>query len=219
MMVETHHKEFIDSQMKELAAYDALRPKGHVYEFHHHSERVARLMRNFASQLGMDDDMAETLYWATLPHDIGKKKLDVDIWDTKDAPTAEQKQLRRTHTQHGVAIVQNHFGEEECQSSPFLKMMLDIMENHHETMDGQGFLGKTGEELSREVRMACICDAFDGWSVRRPSFDENRDLSPSGVLHRMEFEKQGQFDPTLLKTFKETVLCLSKSSLSPILCF
>ena len=86
-----------------------------------------------------------------------------------------------------------------------MNVMTDIMENHHECIDGTGFTGKTEKDLSLEVRMACICDAFDGWSVIRPHFGD-RDVSPPAVIHRMKTEKAGQFDERLLNLFEETIL-------------
>jgi putative nucleotidyltransferase with HDIG domain len=210
MVIDKKHKDFITSQMANLAAYNARRPKDHVYEFHLHSERVAQTMRQLAKKMGYDDMTAESLYWATLPHDIGKMSLPVEIWDLQDRPTEEEKAIRRTHTSLGVEMVRKEFGE-ECKTSPFLRLMIDIMHDHHETLDGKGFLGKKADTLSQEVRMACICDAFDGWSVRRPNFAEDRDLSPQGVIRRMENEKAGQFDTKILNSFKEIVLCSSKS--------
>jgi polar amino acid transport system substrate-binding protein len=204
MMIDEAYKKYITDQMQALAAYDAARPDGHVYEFHVHAERVAYLMKDLALTVGYDADMADILYSATLPHDIGKMALPVEIWDLEDKPTEDQKAERRTHTTHGINMIRNEFGD-RCDTDPFLKLMLDIMENHHETMDGQGFLGKTGNQLSREVRMACICDAFDGWSVKRPHFGD-RDVSPSAVVMRMEIEKAGQFDQGLLEHFKKVVI-------------
>lgn len=218
MIVKQKFKDFITCQIEELGRYDAMRPDGHVYEFHLHSERVATMMKAFAVKMGMGDDMAEALYWATLPHDIGKMKLSVNIWDSVDKPTEEQKLLRRTHTTTGIQIMRDEFGD-ECDNNTFLALTLDIMENHHECIDGTGFIGKTGDQLSREVLMACICDAFDGWSIARPHFSEQRDISPKGVIHRMESEKNGHFDTNLLKTFKEIVLCSSKPYLSPPLSY
>lgn len=201
MMIEQIHRDFITAQMQNLAIYDALRPANHIYEFHLHSERVARSTQKLALAAGYTADMADTLYWATLPHDIGKMTLPVTIWDIDGKPNIEQKAERRTHTWRGSKIIRDNFGK-ECETSPFLTLMIDIMENHHEAMDGSGFLGKTGEQLSREVKMACICDAFDGWSIKRPHFND-RDVSPAGVIHRMETEKTGQFDPDLLDLFKQ----------------
>lgn len=191
---------YIVDRMRDLAIYDGTRPQGHVYEFHHHAERVAGLLRDFALYMGWTQGHAETLYWACLPHDIGKTALPVSIWDSAEKPTKEEKALRRTHVAEGLNIVRNHF-DDAMLATPFLRILLDIMENHHESLDGTGLFRKTAGDLSLIARMACICDSFDGWRVFRPHFGD-RDISADGVITRMETEKEGQFDKDLLRLFR-----------------
>lgn len=212
MVVSQKHKDFIEAKLKKLEAYDTLRPEGHVYEFHLHSRRVAESMKTLAKTMGYKDTMQNALYWATLPHDIGKMALPVHLWDSGKKPSDKIKDERRAHTTQGVDMVRAEFGD-ECASAPFLKLMIDIMENHHEHCNGTGYLGKTATDLSQEVRMACICDAFDGYSTYRAHFGD-RDISPKAVIHRMQVEKSGQFDEEILKSFKETMKCQLKPSLS-----
>ena len=222
MVVKQRYKNFIEDELAKLAAYDALRPDGHVYEFDRHSRRVAHNTKQLALKAGYDQNHAECLYWATLPHDIGKTSLPVSIWDLPHKPTEKEKALRREHTVKGIDRVRAVFGE-ECNTDPLLRMMLDIMENHHETLNGTGFLGRTEVELSRDVQMVCICDAFDGWSVPRAHFG-NRDTSPAAVIARMKNEKAGQFNTSLLNQFSKLATIGSSQcqlqlySLSPLPC-
>jgi HD-GYP domain-containing protein (c-di-GMP phosphodiesterase class II) len=196
-----HWLFFIEGQLLELRDYDALRPKGHVYEFDTHSQRVAYLMDIFAQYLGWGDEMANMLYWATLPHDIGKKSLPVHIWDSVEKPTKEEKSLRRTHVAEGLKIIKDELSDEALETS-FARILLEIMENHHEALDGSGLFGKSADHIQLLSRMSAICDSFDGWGVERPHFGD-RDISINGVLTRMETEKQGQFDEELLKLFRQ----------------
>lgn len=196
-----HWLFFIEGKLLELRDYDAKRPKGHVYEFDTHSYRVAYLMDIFAQYLGWGEDIANMLYWATLPHDIGKMALPVHIWDSEDKPSKEEKALRRTHVAEGLEIIKDELSDEVLEM-PFARVLLDIMENHHEALDGSGLFGKSGDELTLLSRMSAICDSFDGWGVERPHFGD-RDISINGVLVRMETEKQGQFDEELLGLFRQ----------------
>lgn len=197
-MTHTAYQSFIEDELKRLEAYDALRPAGHVYEFHKHVRRVARNMKLLALAMNLGAARAETLYWAALAHDAGKRLLPPSIWDVGNKPDTETKKLRRQHTQLGVQIVDDAFGA-ACHE-PFLDLLRDLMANHHEAMDGSGWLKKKGDALSLEARMLCICDAFDGYSVWRPHYGQ-RDISPAGVLHRMRVEKAGHFDDALLEVF------------------
>jgi len=204
MVVEQHYKTYIENQLNKLADYNARRIKAHIYDFHLHSKRVAESIRNLSAHMGHGEGMRDALYWATLPHDIGKMALPLNMWDKDEKPSDDIKNQRRAHTSLGVNMIRAEFGE-ECDTSPFLKLLIDIVSNHHENMDGSGYQGKTADDLTTEVRMACICDAFDGYSVHRPHFGD-RDISPKAVIKRMEVEKAGQFDPDILKIFKEIVL-------------
>lgn len=194
-------ESYIEYIMERLVQYNAQRPAGHPYPFHEHSRRVAVLMKNFALHLGWDAENAQTLYWATLPHDIGKTALPVEIWDKEDKPSDEEKAKRRTHVQEGLNLIKREFDQAELEK-PFTRLLLIIMENHHEALDGSGLFGKHDDQIDLISRMSCICDSFDGWSVERPHFGD-RDISIKSVLNRMKVEKSGQFDSELLKQFEK----------------
>jgi len=218
MIISDTHKKFITNALIDLENYDSQRPLGHAYQFHSHSERVAQTMKKLALKMGYDSEMAETLYWVTLPHDMGKMAFDIPLWDYKDSdgkptkPPEEIKMIRRRHTTEGINFMQQTFGD-NFDTDPVLKLMADLMENHHEAMNGSGFLGKTGDQLSREVRMLCIVDAADGWSIIRPH-KKPSDVTPDKVYNKMSVTNAGQFDPEILSIFKEIILCPSKHSLS-----
>ena len=188
-------RPFIVDHMQILEAYDNLRPKGHPYAFHTHSKRVAENARIVALELGWEEEKADNLYWAAWPHDIGKMRLPVDLWDSKDKPGKQIKAARRSHTLTGVRIIEEHFND--CLDHPFIQLMSEVMLRHHEALDGSGYLGMKKQDLSLPVQIVALVDAFDGWSCWRPHFGK-RDISPAGVLKRMRVEKKGQFDPKLV---------------------
>lgn len=197
------YQDFIDEELARLEAYDALRPAGHVYEFHKHVRRVARNLKLLALAMGQGEARAEDLHQAALLHDAGKRLLPIEIWDVRGKPDNETKKLRRQHTSLGVKILDDRFGADD--HNPFLDLTRDLMAHHHEAVDGSGWLGLKGDQLSLEARMLCICDAFDGYSTWRPHFGD-RDISAAGVLKRMSEEKAGQFDADILKVFSDIKL-------------
>ncbi len=192
---------FIEAQLRELKEYDEQRPEGHTYIFHEHAERVAQNVKKTCLHMGLGKLVAENMYWAVLPHDIGKKYLPLLLWDTEEKPCGDLKKARRTHTLLGAKIVEEHLSDID---HPFKDLMIDIMVNHHEQMDGSGTHGVPGEELSYPVRLAAIVEAYDGWRIWRPHYGE-RDISPSGVLKRMRTEKGADvFDMELFEAFAGT---------------
>lgn len=193
-------QSFIQDQMDDLRAYDAQRPDGINYIFHEHAQRVAINMKRTCLHLGLGELVAENMHLATLPHDIGKKNLPVNIWDNEEKPDSSVKQYRRTHTLLGAQIAEKHLHDID---HPFKDLMIDIMANHHEQMDGNGTHGKTAEALSKPVRLAAIVEAYDGWRIWRPHYG-GRDISPPGVIKRMREEKGAEiFDMDLFEAFAE----------------
>ncbi|MGB4106946.1 MAG: HD domain-containing phosphohydrolase [Alphaproteobacteria bacterium] len=194
---------FILGEMKKLKAYDALRPAGIKYIFHEHAERVARDVEKTCLHMRLSEIVARNMYWASLPHDIGKRLLLPNVWDheEKPDPDGELYRQRRTHTDLGAdEIVEKEHGDVKHL---FKDLMIDIMRNHHERVDGKGYRGLTAEQLSMPVRLAAIVEAFDGLRIRRPHFEPDRDTSIPGVLKRMREEKAGQFDVELFEAFAE----------------
>jgi len=193
-------KPFIEQQLEELKAYDAQRPDNITYVFHEHAERVANNVKKTCLHMGLGDKVANNIYWAVLIHDIGKKELSINIWDTVDKPTGELKELRRTHTVIATKLVQERFKDID---HPFKNLIIDIMLHHHEQMDGKGTLGIPAAELSAPVRLCAIIEAYDGWQIWRPHYGD-RDISNAGVIKRMREEKGAAiFDMELFEAFAE----------------
>ena len=202
-------RPFIEDELDRLKDFDEKRaawvkqnlPPAYsmTYVFHEHARRVSEDMRKTALHIGLPQHTAEALYWAMLPHDIGKHTLPVHIWDMMEKPDDGVKLMRRSHTEKGVQIVNNVLEP----GHPFIDLMLDIMLNHHEQMDGGGFRGLRGGALSAPVRLACIVESFDGYSIERPHFGD-RDISVEGVLKRMREEKgAAHYDMELFEAFAE----------------
>lgn len=191
---------FIKEQLEDLKSYDEQRPDDITYIFHEHAERVAGNIKKACLHMGLSDLTAENMYWAVLPHDIGKKLLPVDVWDREEKPDNNLKKFRRTHTLLGAQIVEEYFHD---IAHPFKDLMIDVMRYHHEQMDGNGTHGIPGDKLSSPVRLAAIVEAYDGWRIWRPHYGD-RDISPAGVIKRMREEKGADiFDMELFEAFAD----------------
>ncbi len=193
-------RNFIEDQMAELKVYDDKRPGDHTYIFHEHAERVAQNMKKTCLHMKLGNLVAENMYWAILPHDIGKKNMPVDLWDKEEKPTNQLKKFRRTHTLLGAQITQEYLHDID---HPMKDLIIDIQIKHHGQMDGQGPNNTPAEAMSKPVRLAAIVEAYDGWRIWRPHYGE-RDISIKGVLNRMREEKGAEiFDMELFEAFAE----------------
>ena len=205
-------KPFIEKELKDLKSYDDKRPDDITYIFHEHAQRVADNMKKTCLHMGLGETIAHNMYWAILPHDIGKKNLPPDIWDKEEKPTNSLKKFRRTHTLLGAQIVQEYFPD---TNHPFKELMIEIMAYHHEQMDGHGTHGIAGEKLSPPIRLAAIVEAYDGWRIWRPHYAD-RDISIPGVLNRMREEKGAEiFDMDIFESFAEMKMLEYKENAKP----
>lgn len=206
-------KSFIDESLAALKALDEERkawvtanlPDDYVmtYFFYDHTMRVSEDVRKTALHLGLSETVAENMYMAMLVHDVGKTRLPASLWDMVEKPEDDIKAKRRSHTERGIEIVKETLGDLD---HPFIDLMCDIMLCHHEQMNGEGYLGLHGDQLSAPVRLACIVESFDGYSIVRPHFG-NRDISNAGVITRMRDEKGADFyDMNLFEAFAATKL-------------
>lgn len=193
---------FIEAEVLKLEKYEIDRPDDATYIFHEHIHRAAREMEMTCHYLGWPEPIPTNLYWAMLPHDLGKRKIDVELWDLEEKPSEDIREERRAHTDYGVKIVEKHLGH---LTHPFIDLMVDIIANHHEHMDGSGFRGLTGDQLSTPVRLAAIIESFDGYQTWRPHFGD-RDISTAGVLKRMREEKSQLYDMELFAAFEKMKL-------------
>jgi PAS domain S-box-containing protein len=137
----------------------------HVIEFcdpytANHQERVAELACLVGKNMGLADDVIESLYFNGLLHDIGKISIPKSIL-TKPGELAEEEwALIHAHTKQGYDIL-----KEADLPWPVAEVALQ----HHERMDGSGYPnGIGGDELSLEVNILAVCDVVEAMSSHRP---------------------------------------------------
>lgn len=126
-----------------------------------------------------------------LLHDIGKAKVDSDIWSKKGTLTENEKIEMRRHT---------HYGYELLRNVPAINDGVKLAAlQHHERIDGSGYpLGVTGERIHPYAKIVAIADIFHAMTQNRIY---KRASSPYIALERLKEESFGQLDPQLVRTF------------------
>lgn len=138
-----------------------------------HLQRMARYARVIAKEVartaGRDDEFVEQLYLYAPLHDIGKiaipdrillkpGKLDPDEWE-----------IMKTHTTRGREMIDKITHDLRVEGLPNDQMLKNIVELHHEAMDGSGYPhGLSGEEIPLEARIVSVADVFDALVSDRP---------------------------------------------------
>lgn len=124
-----------------------------------HSERVAKYSEMIARKMGYSDDDAKTLYIMALMHDVGKIGIPDTIINKPGTLTDEEFKIVKSHPVIGADILK--------EVDAFEKIS-EIALNHHERVDGKGYPnGLTGNEISDEVAIVSVADAYDAMTSRR----------------------------------------------------
>ena len=136
---------------------------------YHHSQKVAQIAKQLASDSGLSEANCDMVYVAGLLHDVGKLKTPDDIL-YKDGPLeGVELSIMKRHSVDTMITMDNFFPDSKIGQ---------WAANHHEKLDGSGYPYQLkGEQLDIESRIIAIADIFQALSQNRPyrgqlSFEE-----------------------------------------------
>jgi HD-GYP domain-containing protein (c-di-GMP phosphodiesterase class II) len=157
---------------------------------HGHSERVAALGRELATEAGLGEALAERVYMAGLLHDVGKIGVPESVLQKTGRLTPEEFEQMKKHPQIGARILAD------------VKQIKDLIPgvlHHHERYDGNGYPhGLAGENIPLFGRLICLADCFDAMTSNRTY----RKAMPLEVaLTEIRRCSGTQFDPALTEAF------------------
>ncbi len=158
-------------------------PKGH-------SERVTKLIMEFADDLGLDDETKAQLRHGALLHDIGKMGVSDSIL-TKPGPLDEYETAQsKEHTL---------FAKKMLHDIAYLESLTDIPAYHHEQWDGKGY--PEGLDAERIPYTARIFSLIDNW-VSLTSHQSYRPAwSHEKAFAYIEEQAGKKFDKTITEDF------------------
>ena len=155
-----------------------------------HSERVARLSRMIAHEVGeLSADEIEKIYKAALLHDVGKMYEEYAPLLRKDSKlTQEERELLQTHALRSAELV--------GIVSDFKGTVLDSVRSHHERWDGRGYPhGLAGDTIPLGARIIMVSDTIDAMTTDRPY---RKALPVDVVIAELQKHRGTQFDPQLV---------------------
>lgn len=156
------------------------------------SRRVTFYSLKMLEKLHVNKAEVSQIELAGLLHDIGMIGVAEDILNKSQKLTPEEFEQIKKHVDHSVKILED------------IKQLYEvnkIIKYHHEYYDGNGYpCGLRGEEIPLGSRIIAVADAFDSMVSNRAY---RQGLSPQEALGHIEERAGTQFDPHLVKLFKE----------------
>ncbi len=155
-----------------------------------HTRRVALYSVEIGYDMGLSSAEIERLEQAALLHDIGKVGIDLDILQKRGPLSQEELRKIQQHTLIGARIL---------EGVPFLGESREIIKQHHEWFNGQGYpFGLCGEEILLEARIIAVADAFDAMTTKRPY---RTAMTYRAALDEIASLAEIQFDPDVVCVF------------------
>jgi len=124
------------------------------FSLHKHSKRVGHYAMRTAQIAGLSEDDVQNVLIAGLLHDVGKLGLSDRILTTK--PISLNEADLRAYQRHPT------IGKDGLQILEDLNDVLNMINSHHEHLDGSGFpLGISGDNISQGSRILAIVEAYE----------------------------------------------------------
>jgi putative methionine-R-sulfoxide reductase with GAF domain len=148
-----------------------------------HALRVARYSNVLANALDMSIEKKKRLYFASLLHDVGFLKIDLDEAYKKDV-----------FMQHPV------IGYEMIRQITFYDEIAPFILYHHQQYDGNGYPPSElrGEHIPLEARIIAIAEAFDAMTS---PLSYKVPVNYEDALEELKQKAGTKFDPRLVDLF------------------
>lgn len=138
--------------MLEVTSYD--------YYTYSHCVNVSVYALAFGAYLGLKRQELLTLGSAAILHDLGKKNVPNEIVNKNGKLSDEEFKVMQMHPTYAVEILRS-LGEGN-------QLLLDIIEQHHEKVDGSGYpKNLKAEDIHIFSQIITIVDIFDALTTKR----------------------------------------------------
>ena len=176
-------------ELMQLTSYD--------YYTYTHSVNVFVYSVSLANRLGFSGGEVNEFGHGALMHDIGKRKIDNDITNSRGKLSEAQWEQMRMHPVHGYELLKAQ-GETSA-------IALDVTRHHHEKLNGRGYPdGLSGDDISHWARITTIADIFDALTTKR-SYKDAMD-----TFFALQFMKEKMWDELDHKFFMAFVAMMAK---------
>jgi len=125
-----------------------------------HQARTGGLAVAIAKVMNIPQDQIEGIRMAGIIHDLGKISIPAEILSKPTRLTDIEFSLIKTHPQEGHDIL---------QGIDFSWPIAQIVNQHHERLDGSGYPnGLSEEEILLEAKIIAVADVVEAMATHRP---------------------------------------------------
>jgi putative nucleotidyltransferase with HDIG domain len=125
-----------------------------------HQRRVSDLARTIAEELGLSNELIETIRMAAIIHDLGKIYIPAEILNKPGEILDIEFNLIKNHPKIAYDIL---------RSINFPWPIADVVFQHHERLNGSGYpSGLKGADIALPARIISVADVVEAMGSRRP---------------------------------------------------
>jgi HD-GYP domain-containing protein (c-di-GMP phosphodiesterase class II) len=160
-----------------------------------HTRAVALRAVQVGDELGLAPGRLRDLAVGSMVHDVGKLRVPDSILQKPASLDDDEFALIRKHPMWGTELLEELGG--------FSPLVLGLVRDHHERLDGQGYPnGLSSEDLNLETRVLTACDVFDALISRRVYRDA---WSVEDAFDLLRRESGTAFDPRCVAAIERIV--------------
>ena len=148
----------------------------HDYYTYTHSVDVSTYALGFGAFLGFNEVQLKALGKGAMLHDLGKKRVPLEIINKNGKLTDEEFTIMKNHPSYGVEILKE-MGEDN-------EITFAIVEQHHEKIPGTGYpKGLKGDEIHPFAQMVALCDIFNALTTKRSYKEPMSSFEAFSIMH------------------------------------
>jgi putative nucleotidyltransferase with HDIG domain len=157
-----------------------------------HCERIKKLAMLVGEELKLQAYDMFILNLSAFFHDIGKTRVPEEILNKPNKLSNEEFEVMKLHTTYGKLLLHE-------TGLPDLRIVGDVIEQHHERFDGKGYpLGLKEHEISLLASIITVVDSFDAMTVDRV-YQKGRPFEEA--LQEIERFSGSMYHPEIVSAF------------------
>ena len=161
-----------------------------------HCRRTAALSQLLAELADCSEPEVRTITQSAFVHDIGKAEIPPSILYKPGPLSSDERKIIQTHTAIGAQALARTRGT--------MRTAAVVALQHHERLDGSGYLGLRSSEIHPHARLVAVADVFDAlispraykqpWGISRirTYLTEQADVELDGDIVRLLLDHMEQ---------------------------